>query len=335
MLNLFKDIQFANPEFFWLLVLIPLYLVYYVLSYKKQYPEIRISNLEAAYSLKKSFKEYLIHLPLFFRLCTIALVIAILARPQTVLSKEKISSEGIDITLAIDISSSMLAEDFKPNRLEAAKQVAQDFIDGRPNDRIGLVVFAGESFTQCPITTDHKVVKAALNNLESGMVEDGTAIGMGLATAIDRLKDSKSKSKVVILMTDGVNNQGIIDPRTAADIAKSLGIRVYTVGVGTKGMAPYPFVDPFGRKRYQQTEVEIDEELLEYIANHTGVEYFRATDNNKLEDIFKKIDKLEKTRIEVSSFRRYTEKFLPLALLAGLFFMAEALTRYLIIKQIP
>ena len=275
------------------------------------------------------------HNQLFLRTMVVVLLIICLARPQTKMSSEKVSTEGIDIVMALDISSSMLAQDFLPNRLEAASKVATEFINGRPNDRVGLVVFAGESFTQCPLTTDHKVVLDALEQLESGLIEDGTAIGMGLATAADRLKDSDSKSKVVILLTDGENNQGIIDPKTAAEIAASLNIRVYTIGVGTDGLAPYPITDPFGRTRLQKVKVAIDEELLEYIANLTGVSYYRATDERKLKDIFKEIDKLEKTRIEVASFTRYSEKFLPFALAAFLLLVFEQLLNLLIIKRLP
>ncbi|MBI1184710.1 VWA domain-containing protein, partial [bacterium] len=283
----------------------------------------------------RSPKEYIIHLPLVFRSLAIALIIVALARPQTMLSKEKVSTEGIDIVLAIDISSSMLAQDFKPNRLQAASQVAQEFIEGRPNDRIGLVVFAGESFTQCPITTDHKVLLDALKNLESGLIEDGTAIGMGLATAADRLKDSESKSKVIILLTDGENNQGTIDPKTAADIAASLKMRVYTIGVGTEGMAPYPVKDHYGRTVLQSVKVDIDEELLEYIANHTGVSYYRATNEGKLDEIFHEIDRLEKNRVEVASFRRYQERYLPLAIAAFILLLLEQLVNLIVIKKIP
>ena len=282
-MSLLNEIQFANPWFFWLLLTLPAYWCYYWFSMRKQFPQITFSTLQPLKNQKNGITEYLVHVPVFLRSVAILAIIVALARPQTMLSKEKVSTEGIDIVLALDISSSMLAQDFSPNRLEAATEVAQEFISGRPNDRIGLVVFAGESFTQCPITTDHKVLQDALENLESGFIEDGTAIGMGLATAADRLKDSESKSKIVILLTDGENNQGIIDPKTAAEIAASLNIRVYTIGVGTEGMAPYPVKDPYGRTMLQSVKVTIDEELLEYIANLTGVSYYRATNDNKLD----------------------------------------------------
>lgn len=293
------------------------------------------SNLNPIRGISGGFRSYLIHNQLYLRTLTMALLIVAMARPQTKMSSEKVSTEGIDIVLALDISSSMLAQDFEPNRLRAACDVATDFISGRPNDRIGLVVFAGESFTQCPITTDHKVILEALKKVESGIIEDGTAIGMGLATAADRLKDSDSKSKVVILLTDGENNQGIIDPKTAAEIASSLGIRVYTIGVGTEGMAPYPVKDRFGRTRLQSVKVTIDEELLEYIANLTGVSYYRANNEGKLKDIFEEIDHLEKTRIEVASFTRYAEEFFPLAIAALVLLVIEQLLNLLIIRRLP
>lgn len=329
------DIQFANPSLLWLLLLIPAYWLYYWLSLKSQYPQITFSSLQPIKNSSRTFKEYLIHLPIAVRSAAIFLLIVAIARPQTTMSKEKISTQGIDIVLAIDISSSMLARDFSPNRLKAATKVAKEFIEGRPNDRIGLVVFAGESFTQCPITTDHNVLFDALSGLESGLIEDGTAIGMGLATAADRLKDSESKSKVVILLTDGENNEGVIDPKTAAEIASSLNIRVYTIGVGTEGTAPYPMKDRTGRTRLQNVKVTIDEELLKYIADLTGVSYYRATNDGKLKEIFSEIDRLEKNRIEISSFKRYTEEFYPLALAAFGLLIIEQLLNLLIVKRLP
>jgi len=253
-------------------------------------------------------KERLRHLPFILRLIVLAIVIIALARPQSTSKGQNVYSEGIDIVLALDISGSMLAEDFQPNRIEAAKNVAQDFIGGRTNDRIGLVIFSGESFTQCPLTVDYEVLKTLIKPLKSGMIEDGTAIGLGLANAVNRLRESKAKSKVIILLTDGVNNRGEIDPITAAEIAKSFGIRVYTVGVGTIGEAPYPVQTPFGI-RYQMVPVEIDEKVLKQVAEMTDGKYFRATDNKKLRAIYQEIDQLEKTRIEVRSYRRYTELF--------------------------
>ncbi|MGB0429056.1 MAG: vWA domain-containing protein [Bacteroidia bacterium] len=335
MIDKFFEIEFANPWAFWLLLLLPAYWTYYWFTIKNRYPQITFSSLQPIRHVKRSISEYIVHLPIAIRSFAIALIIIALARPQTSLSKQEVSTEGIDIVLAIDISSSMLAQDFEPNRLKAASNVAMEFINGRPNDRIGLVVFAGESFTQCPITTDHKVVLEALEKLESGLVEDGTAIGMGLATAADRLKDSKSKSKVVILLTDGENNKGIIDPKTAAEIAASLKMRVYTIGVGTEGVAPYPVKNRFGQTTLQNVKVNIDEELLEYIANLTGVSYYRATNENKLNDIFEEIDRLEKSRIQVASFKRYSEEFYPLAIAALVLLVIEQLVNLLVIKRIP
>jgi Ca-activated chloride channel family protein len=257
-----------------------------------------------------------------------------LARPQSTSTGEQVNTEGIDIVLAYDISGSMLAEDFRPNRIEAAKKVADDFIDGRPNDRVGLVVFAGESFTQCPMTIDHSVLKNLLKEIKSGMIEDGTAIGMGLATAVSRLKESKAKSKVIILLTDGVNNRGFIDPMTAAGIAQSFGIRAYTIGVGTQGMAPYPFQTPFGIQ-YQNVPVEIDESLLQKIAEQTGGKYFRATDNRKLKAIYEEIDKLEKTKIEVLQFHKHKEEFYSAAMIAGILGLIEVLLSLTVFRKVP
>ena len=257
-----------------------------------------------------------------------------LARPQSTLQEENIISEGIDIVLAMDVSGSMLARDFEPNRLEAAKAVAGEFIAGRPNDRIGLVVFAGESFTQSPITVDHRVLQKLLDEIKDGLLEDGTAIGMGLATAVNRLKDSEAKSKVVILLTDGVNNSGFIDPVTATEAALQFGIRVYTIGVGTMGKAPYPFKQG-NRTVYRDMEVNIDEELLQKISGMANGEYYRAIDNESLKGIYEEIDILEKSRIEVASISRVSEKFLPFVLLAGLLLLIEMLLRYTILRSIP
>jgi Ca-activated chloride channel family protein len=244
-----------------------------------------------------------------------------------------VSTEGIDIVLTQDISGSMLSRDFKPDRLEAAKNIATEFISGRPYDRIGLVVFSGESFTQCPLTTDHAVLINLLREIQSGMIEDGTAIGMGLATAVNRIKDSQAKSKVIILLTDGVNNRGEIAPETAAEIAKTFGIRVYTIGVGTQGMAPYPVQTPFGIQ-YQDMPVEIDEGILQKIAQTTGGKYFRATDNDSLEKIYKEIDKLEKSKIDVRQFSKKEEKYLLPALIAFFMLVVEIIVRNTIFKNL-
>jgi Ca-activated chloride channel family protein len=303
-----SDITFASPLLLLFLLLIPGLAVWYYYRLKAKESDVRYSTLQPFAMIKYSMKERLRHLPFVLRLVALALVIIALARPQSTSKGQNVYSEGIDIVLALDISGSMLAEDFQPNRIEAAKNVAQDFIGGRTNDRIGLVIFSGESFTQCPLTVDYEVLKTLIKPLKSGMIEDGTAIGLGLANAVNRLRESKAKSKVIILLTDGVNNRGEIDPITAAEIAKSYGIRVYTVGVGTVGEAPYPVQTPFGI-RYQMVPVEIDEKVLKQVAELTDGKYFRATDNKKLRSIYQEIDHLEKTRIEVRSYRRYTELF--------------------------
>jgi Ca-activated chloride channel family protein len=309
------DITFANPELLLLLFVIPGLVVWYYYRLHAKESDVRFPTLLPFAMVKYSAKERLRHVPFILRMIALALVIIALARPQSTSKGQNVYSEGIDIVLALDISGSMLAEDFQPNRIEAAKNVAQDFIGGRTNDRIGLVIFSGESFTQCPLTVDYEVLKTLIKPLKSGMIEDGTAIGLGLANAVNRLRESKAKSKVIILLTDGVNNRGEIDPISAAQIAQSYGIRVYTVGVGTVGEAPYPVQTPFGI-RYQMVPVEIDEKVLNKVAEMTDGKYFRATDNKKLRSIYQEIDKLEKTRIEVRSYRRYTELFYSFILVA-------------------
>jgi len=264
----------------------------------------------------------------------IALIIFVLARPQSTNSWQNTSTEGIDIMLAMDISSSMLAQDLKPNRLEAAKDVASSFINGRPNDNIGLVVFSGESFTQCPLTTDHTVLLNLFKDIHSGMIDDGTAIGLGLANAVSRIKDSQAISKVIILLTDGSNNMGEIAPVTAAEIAKAFGIRVYTIGVGTRGMAPYPFQTAFG-VQYQNIPVEIDEDALKQISSTTGGQYFRATDNSSLKEIYTEIDKLEKTKISVQEYSKKQEEYKNWALLIFALLLVEILLRYTLLRNIP
>jgi Ca-activated chloride channel family protein len=280
-----------------------------------------------------TFRHILRHILFAFRMIAIALLIIVLARPQKIDKYQDVTTEGIDIVLTQDISGSMLSRDFKPDRLEAAKNIATEFISGRPYDRIGLVVFSGVSFTQCPLTTDHAVLINLLREIQSGMIEDGTAIGMGLATAVNRIKDSQAKSKVIILLTDGVNNRGEIAPETAAEIAKTFGIRVYTIGVGTHGMAPYPVQTPFGIQ-YQDIPVEIDEAILQKIAETTGGKYFRATDNDSLEKIYKEIDKLEKSKIDVKQFSRKEEKYLLPALFAFCLLMLEITARNTIFKNL-
>jgi Ca-activated chloride channel family protein len=273
-------------------------------------------------------------LPFVFRLLAICCIIFALARPQTRNDEQLVTGEGIDIVLCLDISGSMLAQDFTPNRMEAAKNVAAEFIDNRPTDRIGLVIFSGESFTMCPLTTDRTVLKTQLFNVQSGLLEDGTAIGSGLATGVDRLKGSPSKSKVIILLTDGENNGGLIDPNTAKEIAKSVGVKVYTVGMGTEGYAPVPVQTP-GGVVYQKEKVNIDEKLLTQIATETGGRYYRARDNESLKNIYSEIDQLEKSKIETSTLRRYSEQFFPFALAAALFLLLELVLRWTVLRKFP
>ncbi|MCU4176109.1 vWA domain-containing protein [Carboxylicivirga sp. N1Y90] len=329
-----SNITFAQPLFFILLAIVPLYIAWYVWKQKGMQASLQISTLKGFSKAPVSKKIYLRHSLFAFRVFTVILLITALARPQSSNSFSDETTEGIDIMLALDISSSMLAEDFKPNRFEAAKQVAADFVKGRNNDKIGLVIYAAESFTQCPLTTDHNVLHNLFLDIKMGLLEDGTAIGMGLATAVQRIKDSDAKSKVIILLTDGENNRGEIAPLTAAEIAKTFGVRVYTIGVGTIGMAPYPVETVFG-KQYQQMEVKIDEELLQEIANLTDGKYFRATDKNKLNEIYTEIDKMEKTRIEVREYTKRKEEYFIFALLAGLFLLLEVFLRNTVFRNLP
>ncbi len=307
---------------------------FYLWKYRKQTGEIRMSSLAKFSIAKKNWKEYFRHSLLILRLLALTGIITALARPQSSTSWQNVTTEGIDIILAMDVSGSMLAEDLKPNRLEASKEVAMDFISGRPDDRMGLVLFSGESFTQCPVTTDHAVLKNLFKDVKNGMITDGTAIGLGLANGVNRLKDSEAKSKVVILLTDGENNRGEIPPLTAAEIAKAFGIRVYTIGVGTRGEAPFPFRSPFGGIVYKNVEVKIDEPLLTQIADMTGGKYFRATDNKKLKAIYEEIDKLEKSKIDVQEFRKKNEKFLPWIFASGLFLFLEFVLKNIFFRSI-
>lgn len=328
-----SNYTFVNREFFYLLIIPIAILIWYILKYKFVSSTILFSD---THSISKTItlKQRLRHLPYLLKIIATALLIIAIARPQSTANWEESTTEGIDIVLAMDISGSMLARDLKPDRLEASKDVAMDFISKRKNDRVGLVIFAGESFTQCPLTTDHNVLLNLFKDVKSGMVEDGTAIGMGLATAVNRLKDSKAISKVIILLTDGVNNSGMVPPLTAAEIAQKFGIRVYTIGVGTEGFAPYPFQTPFGIQ-YQDVEVKIDEKSLQDIAILTDGKYFRATNNNSLKEIYKDIDALEKSKIEVTEFHKRSEEFLPFALWAiGLLFLGFIL-QITYLKQIP
>ena len=327
-------ITFAYPQFFFLFLLLPILVFRNWKNKNGQYANMHISNTQSLLSIKPTWRQRMRHSLIVLRLACLSCLIIALARPQSSSHGRNINSEGIDIVMAMDISGSMLAEDFKPNRIEASKKVAIDFIENRPNDRIGLIIFSGESFTQCPITTDHAVIKNLLGSLKSGMLIDGTAIGEGLANAINRIKDSKAKSKVIILLTDGVNNAGSIAPLTAAEIAKVFKLRVYTIGVGTMGVAPYPIQTPFGIQ-YQNMEVQIDEATLKQIAQMTDGKYFRATNNNKLKEIYAEIDRLEKTKIEITEFSHYSEEFFMFALAAGLFLLLEIIGRYSIFRSAP
>jgi len=329
-----NNIHFSHPEWLYLLLSLPLVVAWYIFSYQKNQPVLRISGLQPLSGIAGSWKSYLRHLPFILRMAVIALLIVIIARPQSSESWENITTEGIDIIIDLDISGSMLAEDLKPNRLEASKTVASEFIAGRNNDRIGLVVFSGESFTQCPLTTDHAVLLNLFQGIQSGIIEDGTAIGMGLANSVSRLKDSEAKSKVIILLTDGMNNRGEIAPVTAAEIAKTFGIRVYTIGVGSLGTAPYPFRTPFGIQ-YQNVKVEIDEQVLKEIATLTSGKYFRATNNQKLKDIYQEIDQMEKSRIDVKEISSKTEEFQRFLWLAIGLLLMEVLLRLTLLKQNP
>lgn len=312
--------KFAQPEFFLLLLILPVMAYIHFFRETQRTPDFRFPAVMNLKGRQRSWRLRLRHLPFFFRLGAVALLIVVLARPQKFDAETKRKVEGIDIILCMDLSTSMQAEDLKPNRVEAAKQVAQEFVKGRTSDRIGIVPFQAVSWTQCPLTTDYSMVVNLLGDLHSGMVEDGTAIGMALATAINRLRESEAKSKVIILLTDGQNNRGELDPVTAAQAAQALGIRVYTVGVGTHGLAPYPIETVFG-KRYQNVPVTIDEDMLQQIADLTGGKYYRATDEKVLRQIYREIDKLERTKVDVEEYRRVAEIFSPW-LLGGLVFLA-------------
>lgn len=326
--------EFANPKYFLLLVLLLPMILWYVFKENKSHADLQFSSLRAFRGIRHAGRVWLRYVLFALKVLAIVFLVTALARPQSSNSWQTYTSEGIDIVLGLDISTSMLARDFSPDRLEAAKEVATKFILERPQDRIGLVVFAGESFTQCPLTTDQAVLVNLLREVQSGMIEDGTALGLGLANAVNRLKDSPAKSKVVILLTDGVNNRGAIAPVTAAELAKTYGIRVYTIGVGTYGEAPYPVPSPFG-VQLQNMRVEIDEDVLRQIATVTGGQYFRATDNSKLEQIYKEIDQLEKSKMEVKHFSKKQEQYFWFGLIGVLLLVGEALLRYTLLRKIP
>ncbi len=324
--------EFANPEFLWLLALLPILALWHFFTRKKDTATLLFSSTEG---LKPSLLSRIKPLLYVLRLVAIGSLIIALARPRNkeVTTKTK-TNKGIDIVMAIDVSASMLAKDLKPNRLEALKKVAGDFITKRPNDRIGIVVYAGESFTQTPITSDKRIVRNTIRSLKWGQLDGGTAIGMGLGSAVNRLKDSKAKSKVIILLTDGVNNTGSIDPKTATELAKSIGIKVYTIGLGTNGTAQMPVAkDINGKLIYRNVPVEIDEALLKYIAKETGGKYFRATNNRKLSKIYDEINKLEKTKIEEIKYTNFEEMFRPFVLLAGFLILFEMLLRFTLFRS--
>jgi Ca-activated chloride channel family protein len=325
---------FFHPYFFYLLLLLLPMIGWYVWKQKELNASLQISSLKGFRNVRKSKKTYLRHVPFGLRCLAVTFIIIALARPQSTDKLRNVTTEGIDIMVSLDISGSMQAMDFKPNRLEAAKDVATEFIAGRPNDKMGLVVFAAESFTQCPLTIDHTVLTNLIQDVKIGMLEDGTAIGLGLSTAVSRIKESDAKSKVIILLTDGVNNRGEIHPLTAAEIAKSFGIRVYTIGVGTIGTAPFPVNTVFGQQ-IQNMEVKIDEAMLQKIANITGGKYFRATNKDKLRQIYEEIDKMEKTKVEVKEYSKRSEEFIPFALLALAFLLAEVLLRNTVLRNLP
>lgn len=328
----FQHISFERPWFFVLFIIIPVMIAWYVLKLTKIRPAIRISQLPK--SDLGSWKNILRHSMFIFRLLTISFIIFALAFPQTINEEQHAEGEGIDIILCIDVSGSMTAQDFTPNRLEAAKKVAIEFVQKRPTDRIGVVIFSGESFTLCPVTGDHSVVISAIQNIHNGMLEDGTAIGSGLATSVDRLRNSSSKSKVVLLLTDGENNGGLIDPKTAKEIAKTFKIRVYTIGMASEGYAPQPVNTPLGVVIDRQ-KISIDENLLKEIATETGGRYFRARDNQSLTSVYEDIDKMEKSKVEIIHSVRYTDKFLPLVLAAILFLLLEMILNYTVFRRFP
>jgi Ca-activated chloride channel family protein len=328
----FNDISFAHPWFFALFAILLFLIFYYAIKKNKQTASITISSVSA--TGLTSFKTALRHLPFVCRLLALSCIISALAKPQTKNELQQAEGEGIDIMLCIDVSGSMTAQDFQPNRLEAAKKVAADFVSIRQSDKIGVVIFAGESFTQCPLTTDTRVLLSAIQNIHNGLLEDGTAIGSGLGTSVDRLRTSKEKSKVVVLLTDGENNGGLIGPDAAKEIAKAFGVKVYTIGVGTEGYAPQPVNTPFG-VQMQSVKVTIDEKLLKQIATETGGKYFRAKGNESLIKIYDEINSLEKSKVELTTITKYSEKYFPFVLAALMFILLEVLVRFTVVKKFP
>ncbi len=330
-----NEIHFANPNLLWLIFIVVPMVAYYIYRTIQGGATIQISSIKSVNAISHTYKYYLRHLPFIIRLCAVTLLIVAIARPQSREVGSSSKTEGIDIIMAIDVSTSMLARDFNPDRISAAKDVASRFIVDRKSDRMGLVIFASESFTQSPLTTDKGSLQNLMTQIQCGVLDDGTAIGNGLATSINRLKESEAKSKVVILLTDGVNNSGTVMPPTAAAIAKSFGIKVYTIGVGSEGTAPYPAQDMWGNMTYVDVNVEIDEEMLRAIANETGGEYFRATDKDALIEVYKTINKLERSEVETNDFVNYLELFSTFVLMGLALLIVEQLLNYLVFRSIP
>ncbi len=330
-----KDVVFANPGFFYLFIVLATITGWYVLRGSRKSASMGVPGFEGLEDARTTPRTWMRHILFALRIAALGLLIVAMARPQSTNRWQKVTSEGIDIVMCMDVSGSMRAMDFKPNRLESAKDVGIEFVNSREQDRFGLVIFAGESFTQCPLTTDRAVVTNFMNELDFGLVEDGTAIGMGLATSVNRLKESRAKSKVVILLTDGVNNQGEIGPVTAAELAANFGIRVYTIGVGSKGTAPFPLQDRFGRTIVRKMEVEIDEDVLRKIAVLTGGKYFRATDTEKLRAVYEEIDQMEKTQMDVKQFSKLNDEYFPWVVGALLLFTLEIVMRFTLFRTLP
>ena len=326
---------FEYPELLWLMAVPVLMVLHYIwLELAKRHPHLRVSTSIPWMIKGRTLMTFFRHVPFVLRIAALVLIVIAIARPRTYMVVEKVDSEGIDIVLAMDVSTSMLARDFTPDRLNASKDIAVKFINQRPSDRMGIVVFAGESYTQCPLTTDRTTLINLMNEIQTDLIEDGTAIGNGLATAVARMKDSDAKSRVVILLTDGVNNCGEITPQMAAEIAKMSAVRVYTIGVGKEGLAPYPVMTPWGME-VQQVQVQIDEKLLEEIAESTGGRYFRATDNTKLEEIYAEINQMEKSKTTFDNFPIYEDKFEKFALLALAALLCELLLNWFVIRRLP
>lgn len=331
---MFRDVVFLYPWVLFFLLIVPIVSILYFYKLRKNQASVKISDTRIFNDIKSSLRVKFYHLPFVLKMLASILIIIALARPQSFSSGRNVNTEGIDIAIVLDISGSMLAEDFKPNRLEAAKKITDKFIEGRISDRIGLVIFSRVAFTQCPLTIDYSVLRNLLKDIRSGMLEDGTAIGNAIANGVNRLKNSEAKSKVIILLTDGVNNAGEVDPLSAAEIAKAYGVRIYSIGVGTRGEAPYPVQTPFGT-RYQMVPVEIDEVLMKKISDITGGKYFRATDNKALEEVYKRIDEMEKSKVEITSYRTAAELYSLFLLPAIIIFILEFLLSKTIFRKLP